>query len=285
MTTPTDPLPDRRPVALVTGASRGIGKAAAVDLARSGFDVAVAARTLTDGSARLGDGTDTVVPGGLDTTVAAVTAAGVEGLAVRLDLTDRTSVEACLDAVLARFGQVDVLVNNGIYQGPGTLDRFLDLSEGDLAALLEGNLTAQLAIIRRLLPGMLDRGGGTIINLVSQSGFRDPPAKVGEGGWSLGYALTKAAFARVAPLLHVEHSGDGLRIFSVDPGLTVTERMEASGRAELYRQHFAAATPEVIGRAISWLATSAAADELRGRVVDAQGEVARRRLLPGWPAA
>ena len=266
-----------RPVAVVTGASRGIGKATAVELAAAGYDVAVAARTLTDGSARLGDGSDTVVPGGLDTTVAEVEAHGVDAFAVRMDLLDRASVDAAVAAVVERFGAVDALVNNAIYQGPGVLSLFLDVTEEQLRSIMEGNVFAQLAILKAVLPGMIERGGGTVVNMVSGSGFQDPPAKVGAGGWSLGYAMSKAAFGRVAPLLHVEHGDDGIRSFSVDPGLTVTERMEASGTAEQYLRHFRAATPDVIARAIRWLVTDPAADELRGTVVKAQaGDIQRR---------
>jgi len=95
--------------------------------------------------------------------------------------------------------------------------------------------------------------------------------------------MTKAAFGRVAPLLHVEHGAEGLRVFSVNPGLVVTERMEATGRAAQYGEHFSPGTPAVIGRAIRWLITDPDASELRGRVIDAQREVADRRLLDRWP--
>jgi NAD(P)-dependent dehydrogenase (short-subunit alcohol dehydrogenase family) len=162
-----------------------------------------------------------------------------------------------------------------VYQGAGTLSLFADVTEEQLHAIIEGNLFAQLALIKAFLPGMLERGGGTIVNMVSGSAFLDPPAKVGAGGWSLGYAMSKAAFARVAPLLHVEHGDQGLRVFSVDPGLTVTERMEAAGRADVYRQHYGAVGPEVIGKAIRWLAVDPGADEWRGKVVKAQA-VAKR---------
>src|SRR4051794_28423966 len=105
-----------RPVALVTGASRGIGKATAIDLADAGLDVAVAARTLTDGSARLDVDPSIAVPGGLDTTVARIEQAGVRGLAVAMDLLDRPSVESAVETVVSTFGRIDVLVNNAVYQ-------------------------------------------------------------------------------------------------------------------------------------------------------------------------
>jgi NAD(P)-dependent dehydrogenase (short-subunit alcohol dehydrogenase family) len=265
-------------VALVTGASRGIGRAAAVALAQAGFDVALAARTLVDGTARLGPESDVVVPGGLDTTSAAVEAAGRRSLRVPMDLLDRATVEAAVARTEHDLGPVDVLVNNAVFQGAGTLAPFAELTEAQLRDVFEGNVFAPVALVRAVLPGMRERGGGTIVNLVSGAGVQDPPARVGEGGWSLAYAMSKAALGRVAPLLHVEHGHEGVRVFSVDPGLTVTERMEAAGRADLYRRHYAAAAPEEIGRAIAWLVTDAAADELRGTWVHAQAEVKRRGL-------
>jgi NAD(P)-dependent dehydrogenase (short-subunit alcohol dehydrogenase family) len=265
-------------VALVTGASRGIGRATAVALAGAGFDVALAARTLVDGTARLEPRSDVVVPGGLDTTSAAVEAEGARAVTVPMDLLDRATVEAAVVRTEEALGPVDLLVNNAVYQGPGTLAPFVELTEAQLQDVFEANVLAPLALVRTVLPGMLERGGGTVVNLVSGAGVQDPPARVGEGGWSLAYAMSKAALGRVAPLLHVEHGAEGIRAFSVDPGLTVTERMEAAGRADQYRRHFPSATPEEIGRAIVWLVTDPAADDLRGTWVHAQAEVKRRGL-------
>jgi NAD(P)-dependent dehydrogenase (short-subunit alcohol dehydrogenase family) len=272
-----------RPVAFVTGASRGIGKSAAIELAEAGFDVAIAARTLTDGTGRTDDD-DVAIPGGLDTTAAAVEAHGAVALTLQMDLLDRPSVDAAGAAVLERFGRLDCLVNNAIYQGSGVLDLFLDVAEPDLHKLFEGNVFAQIALVRQLLPAMIEGGGGTIINMVSGAGFDPPPAKVGSGGWSMGYAMTKAAFGRVAPLLHVEHGDDAIRAFGLEPGFVVTEKTEATGRAAKYAAHFTPATPIVIGKAIRWLATQPEeTEELRGTTVYAQREVKRRGLLPGWP--
>src|SRR5579864_4439685 len=120
-----------RPVALVTGASRGIGKAIAVHLARAGFDVALTARTVADGEAREHSSTlrrsDTrPLPGSLTSTADLVQAAGVRALTVPADLTDRASVIAAGKAVTSEWGRVDVLVNNGRYVGPGHMDLFED---------------------------------------------------------------------------------------------------------------------------------------------------------------
>jgi NAD(P)-dependent dehydrogenase (short-subunit alcohol dehydrogenase family) len=267
-----------RPVALVTGASRGIGKATAVALGNAGCDVAVSARTLVDGTARLDTDRSVAVPGGLDTTVEAVEATGGRGLAVAMDLLDRRSLIRGVYEVLEHFGRIDVLVNNAVYQGPGTTKLFADLTEDDMRTVFDGNVHAQLALIGAVLPGMLERGTGTIVNMISATAYMDPPAKSGEGGWGMAYAMSKAAFARVAPLLHVEHAADGLRVFSVDPGFVITERMQAAGHVSQYSDNFRGTRPEVIATAIAWLVTDPASDDLRGQVVHAQREVKHRNL-------
>src|SRR5262245_38858236 len=111
-----------RKVALITGATRGIGKACALSLAKRGFAVAVTGRTLKEGQGAVGNymkgNVRVAVPGSIETTVAEVEALGAEAMGVRLDILDRGSIDAGIAAVLAKWGRIDVLVNNGIYQGP-----------------------------------------------------------------------------------------------------------------------------------------------------------------------
>jgi NAD(P)-dependent dehydrogenase (short-subunit alcohol dehydrogenase family) len=140
------------PTALVTGASRGIGKAIAVHLARAGYDVAITARTVSDGEQREHSATvhrsDTSpLPGSLSSTAVLIEEAGVRSLAVPADLTDRASVTAAADAVLAAWGPVDVLVNNGRYVGPGHMDHFTDTPLELIVAHLVANVMAPLALI------------------------------------------------------------------------------------------------------------------------------------------
>lgn len=270
-------------MALVTGASRGIGKACAIDLAKAGFDVAIAARTIREGDGRYEDGT--ALPGSLDTTLGAIEEQGARGFSVRMDLLDRDSLVDGVAATLKHFGGIDVLVNNAVYEGAGTMTEFLDLDFADLDKIFEGNVYSQLVLIREILPQMIERGGGTIINLISGAAHRDPFGKIGSGGWGMAYAMSKAAFERVAPLLEVEHGEQGIRAFSVDPGYVVTERSEAMGTGADFAGDYPVATPPVLGAAIVWLATSPEADEQRGKIVMAQRETKRRGLLPGWPPA
>jgi len=134
-----------RPIAFVTGSSRGIGKAIAIALARAGHDVVVSARTVHPGEVRDNSLTvhrsDTrVLPGSLDETAAAIEAAGGRALRVPMDLTDRASVEAGARQVLDEWGGADVLVHNGRHIGPGLMDLFLDTPVDALSEVRGGPL-------------------------------------------------------------------------------------------------------------------------------------------------
>jgi NAD(P)-dependent dehydrogenase (short-subunit alcohol dehydrogenase family) len=276
----------RRGVAFVTGASRGIGKACAVALAREGFDVAVTARTVHDGEAREHSSTVRAsdlrpIPGSLASTADVVREAGREALVVPADLLDRASLEAAVGAVHERFGRVDVLVHSGRYIGPGHMDRFLDTPIELLEQMLFANVVAPLVLDQLVLPGMVDRGGGTIVNITSAVAYADPGLPAGEGGWGMGYGISKAAFHRVAGFLAVELGERGIRCYNVQPGVVATERgaldMKEFGWGDW------GAPPDVVGAVVAWLVTSPEAEALNGANIEAQFLCAERGLLPGWP--
>jgi NAD(P)-dependent dehydrogenase (short-subunit alcohol dehydrogenase family) len=267
-----------RPVALVTGASRGLGKAIAIALGRVGYDVAITARTMVDGERRLEGDDSIVVPGGLDTTALAIEAQGASSLPLYMDVMDSATVTAAVAATHTAFGGIDVVVNNAIYQGPGAMVEFLDLDDDQIRKLFEGNLFAQLHLLREAVPAMVAAGGGTIINMISATAYATPRNRIGSGGWGMGYAMTKAAFARVAPLLEVELADRGIRAFSVDPGHVPTERQIAAGHAKQYEGKFEAGTPAAIGAAVAWICTDPAAEQYRGAVVHAQKLMKERGL-------
>lgn len=271
-------------MALVTGASRGIGKATAVALAGAGFDVAVTARTLRpdEGRDHSDVGHDRPVPGSLTETAAAIEARGVRAMPVVADLLDRGSLRAAAATVLDRWGRVDVLVNNAITTGPGGMVRFLDLTPDQLETRLRANVVAQVMTTQAVLPTMLAAGGGTVVDVSSHVATADPPAPVGEGGWGLGYAASKAAFHRMAGILAVELGGQGIRAFNVDPGYVDTERQVLNAAANGLAGHYRGAPPSVPACVIAWLATSPEADALNGQAVRAQKLALERHLHPDW---
>jgi len=273
------------PIAFVTGASRGIGRATALALAAAGYDVAIAARTVHEGDGRMTPGSvreaqeTTTIAGSLDTTAAAIEATGRRALPVVMDLLDRPTIDAAVATVLGEWGRIDAVVNNAIYQGPGRMDRVLDLDLDDATKMVVGNYVHQLHLIQLVVPGMLERGGGRIVNLSSATAMIDPPAPAGEGGWGLGYGASKAAFLRVAGQLHVEFAEQGLLAFNVDPGFTTNDKPSDAVFSTRYR----GAPPEVTGAAIAWLCASPDAIEHAGTLVYSQSLCKRLQLLEGWP--
>jgi NAD(P)-dependent dehydrogenase (short-subunit alcohol dehydrogenase family) len=277
-----------RPVALVTGASRGIGAATAIALAEQGFDLAVGARTLSEGErhehgSRAAAPDDRPLAGSLESTAAAIRARGTRALPLRLDLLERETLAAAVDQTEASLGPIDLLVNNGIYQGPGVMDPCLDLRLADTEKVFEANVLAPLWLVKRVLPGMLNRRRGCIVNLVSASGVTDPSAASGDGGWGFAYAASKAALGRLVGVLAVEHVDAGVGFFNLEPGFIVTELMRQSGLAAEFEGRLRGAPATVPAAVIAWLATDPDAGEYQGRTVSAQRLCSERALVPGWP--
>ncbi len=276
-----------RPVALVTGASRGIGKAIAVHLARAGFDVAISARTMQEGEIR--EHSSTVkssntkpLPGSLSATAELVVAEGGKALLVPADLTDRASLGAAVATVLGSWGRIDALVNNGRFIGPGHMDRFMDTPLDVIAKHVEGNFWAPLVLSRQVLPHMLERGSGSIVNITSGAAYADPHAAAGDGGWGISYGSSKGALHRVAGILHLELHPQGINTFNVQPGFIATERM-AADMADFGFDVSTGEPPDVVGAVVAWLCSDPAAADLSGTNVEAQEFCHERGLLPGWP--
>jgi NAD(P)-dependent dehydrogenase (short-subunit alcohol dehydrogenase family) len=274
------------PVALVTGASRGIGKATALKLAEAGFDVAITARTEREGEGRTEPnsvrGTEPIVaiPGSLESTAAEIEARGQRALSIRMDLLDASAVVEAPQRVLAEWGRVDVLVNNAILQAGASMDRILDLTADSLTRLVTANYVHQLLLIQQVIPHMVERGSGRIIDIVSGSARLDPTAPAGAGGWGIAYSASKAAFGRVAGGLNAEF-GPAVMAFNLDPGNVVTERRKALRPADEFEQGYGAESPEATAAAATWLATSDEASGLLGKWIFGPRLTADRRLLDG----
>lgn len=275
--------------AFVTGASRGIGKAIAIRLAQGGYDVAITARTVNEGEEREHSSTvkrsDTsALPGSLSTTAHVMRAAGAEVLVLPADLLERASLGAAAATVLERWGGVDLLVHNARFIGPGHMDLILETPVEVLEKHVQGNAFAPLILTRCFLPAMIAQGGGTIVYVTSAAAYEPPPKKVGEGGWGLSYAMSKAAGHTIVGNLAVEHGGDGICAYNVQPGGVRTERLMQDMRGFGFDAS-AWAPPEVIGEVVHWLATSPEAAALNGRTIQGQELCVERDLVPGWRPA
>jgi 3-oxoacyl-[acyl-carrier protein] reductase len=190
-------------VALVTGASRGIGAAIAIELAREGADLVLCARGAEQ----------------LDETARVVATLGRQVAAVPADVVDAAGVQAVIDAALARFDHVDILVNNvGGAPGPGG---FMNLSDAYWQAAWDLNLMSAVRFSRGLLPGMIGRRWGRIINIASTSA-REPDVVV------VHYNCAKAALLALSKSLANAHSKDGVLVNCVSPGITRTPALEHS---------------------------------------------------------
>jgi NAD(P)-dependent dehydrogenase (short-subunit alcohol dehydrogenase family) len=175
-------------VVLVTGASRGVGAAAAVALAAVGAKVACAARA-TDAAPQR-------TPGTIDATVAAITDAGGSAIAVPTNLADDAAVERMVATTIEQLGRVDALVNNAAITFPGDLD--LPIKRHDL--IFDVNLRAPLLAMQAVLPGMKDRREGTILNVSSLAALNYFPGLMAYGMSKIALEhLTVSAAAQLQP--------------------------------------------------------------------------------------
>jgi NAD(P)-dependent dehydrogenase (short-subunit alcohol dehydrogenase family) len=214
------PLPLEGKVAIVTGASRGIGKEIALELARNGADVVVAARG--------GQTTATPLPGSVEETAAEIAALGRRSLALHVDVAKDEDVYRMIDRTKAEFGRIDIVVNNA-----ATLGReggnFLDGDPDFLMRSFITNVNAPYLISRKVAPIMAETGGGTIIN-ISSGAARMPTPPTPESVQRLAvdnrpvYGITKAALNRFAAGVASELYPLGVSIVALDPGFIATER-------------------------------------------------------------
>jgi len=277
-------MPNTR--AFVTGASRGIGKAIAIALADKGYDVAISARTVNPGESR--ENTLSVhksdtrpLPGSLTETKQEIEARGVRCLVLPMDLLDQGSVGAAGQALLERWGGVDVLVHNGRYIGPGLMDTFLDTPTDAYAKFFEAHCVSPIVLTKMLLPGMLERGQGVVMTTTSNAAYEPPAGPAGQGGWGLGYAVGKASGHPLAWVLNAEFKDKGIRTYNVQPGFVATERNHMVAK-DVARDISMGAPPAAIGAVVAYLLTSDEGARLSGETIQAQAFCLERDLYPSW---
>ncbi len=272
------------PTALVTGATRGIGKQVALGLARRGYDIAFTGRTRHDGDAARRPEAEALpelklVPGSLDATKAEIESLGRKAVPLAVDLLDREQVLACGASAIEALGHLDVLCNNAIYVGPAGERTFLDTPADEIEKRLYGNVAAQLLLMQSVVRHMVERGEGVVGNVTSGAGYAKPPARVGEGGWALTYGVSKAGFHRIVTQLLAEHERDGLRAYNLQPGAVATERVMAAGeKLEFVRRH--AAPVEVVGDTIAHILAAPAGEFANGANLQVQDIAREMGTLP-----
>lgn len=206
---------------VVTGGGGGIGAALCRGFAKEGARVAVLDRA----------------KGPADAVTEALTADGYRALAVAADITDRSSVDAALEQVASELGPTDVLVNNA---GWDLFAPFLETTPDDWARLIDINLVGALNMHHAVLPGMVERGSGRIVNIASDA------ARVGSSGESV-YAACKAGIVAFSKTLAREHSRHGITFNVVCPGPTDTALLasvtDAAPNPEKLREAFRRSIP------------------------------------------
>jgi NAD(P)-dependent dehydrogenase (short-subunit alcohol dehydrogenase family) len=239
-------------VVIVTGASRGIGAAAAAELAKAGCRLMLVARSkaqVEQIAHQIGGNT----------------------AAMECDVSSWDAVQRVAEETRRRFGRIDALVNNA-----GVIEPIASIAEADPAEWARSigiNLTGAYYVIRAVLPAMIAAGGGTVVNVSSGAAIR--PLE----GWS-AYCTGKAGLAMLTRAIALEHGRQGIRVFGFQPGTTDTDMqvtIRASGVNQISRIPREQLTPVAQpARAIVYLCTQAAAD-LSGQEMRLGDEAFRAR--------
>jgi NAD(P)-dependent dehydrogenase (short-subunit alcohol dehydrogenase family) len=243
-------------VAIVTGASRGIGAAAALALGEAGSSVVLAARTVAQAEANARQ----------------ISVAGGKAVAMACDVSDYAACQRLVHETTRHFGPPDVLVNNaGVIEPIGMVG---GIDPIEWARSIEINLIGAYYAIRAVLPGMIERGHGDIINVSSGAALRP------QEGWS-AYCAGKAGLAMLTRSIDLEHRAAGIRVFGFQPGTTDTDMqvtIRASGINMVSKIPREQLTPVAHpARAIVYLCTREA-DDLAGREFSLRDDDFRGRI-------
>ena len=238
-------------ITVVTGASRGLGQAMAVGLAQAGADVAAVATRLSH----------------LDETCKLIEAAGGKALPLACDSRDGAQVEAAVEAALAEFGKIDVLINNAgiIRRAPAH-----ETTDEDWGAVIDTNLNGVFQFCRAAGKSMLARGSGKIINVASLLSF--------SGGVTVpAYAASKGGVAQLTKALANEWAANNIQVNAIAPGYYETDVTENLRKDETRQREITARIPagkwgkpsDLMGAAV--FLSSAASDYVNGHILVVDG--------------
>jgi NAD(P)-dependent dehydrogenase (short-subunit alcohol dehydrogenase family) len=259
-------------VALITGGSRGIGKRAALALARCGAKVVVAARSV-QGNGELA--------GTIGETVSEVAAFGGEALAVATDLSREDELERLVQTAVDRFGGIDILINNAaVTIGHSWVAPVGDMPRADWLYHFAVNLHAPFTLVQLVVPLMEQRGGGRILNVTTGSGevFRqpeEPPVLEAVGDFDLGspaYFASKRALDRFSNVIAPHLARKNIFVISMHPGFVATE--VAVHRVAGLVDESMMISPEIPARMLAYFAACADPKEYAGRIFWAERELA-----------
>jgi NAD(P)-dependent dehydrogenase (short-subunit alcohol dehydrogenase family) len=236
-------------VVMITGASRGLGRALGIAFARQGAKLALSARGET----------------ALLNVKRELESLGAEVLAIVGDMSVARDVERFVAMAEDKFGRIDVLINNASVLGPSPMPMLLDYPESDFAEVLRINAVGPFLVTRRVIAGMLRRGSGSIINVTSEAGH------VGYAGWG-AYGISKFALEGLTETWADETLDTGVRVNMVDPGEMDTE-MHALAVPDC---DYDLAKPEEITDVFLYLASDEASG-VSGQRFEAQSFSAERR--------
>jgi NAD(P)-dependent dehydrogenase (short-subunit alcohol dehydrogenase family) len=266
-------------VAVITGASRGIGKRTALKLAQRGVNVVVAARSMDSHGE---------VSGTLRETVAEIESLGAEALAVGVDLSEEDDLKRLVQAAVDRFGGVDILINNAaVTTGYSYGTPLLQIPRADWLYQFAVNVHAPFTLVQLVVPTMTERGGGRILNVTTGSAevLRQPEELPGplndEDGpfWNLAaaYFASKRALDRFANVIAPQLARQKIFIISLHPGFVASElamhNVEAAGL-----DGSTAISMDVPARMMAYFAACADPAEYTGRIFWAEREIAELGL-------
>ena len=244
-------------VALITGASRGIGRALAVGFAREGAQVIVSARTLESGSS--------TKEGSLEDTVLQITETGGIAFAIPCDVSNETQVRILVEKTLAEMGQVDVLINNAGLLSSGPITEF---DAVEFETVLAVNLLGPFLTCKHILPSMIEKRIGNIINISSRSSIWDESE-------SLVYGPSKAALNRFTLNLALDMAQYNIAVNALGPGL-ISSEMTKNWKPSKDSLARIPDSPETVVPAAIWLAQQDAST-FTGRLVH------RDEFGESWP--